>query len=106
MPEPAKEELDEMISQSNLTQENQINLKVLESDMFLTKEGQLENWAKRKKVFSKSDVMEYGLRAFYIRADRTIRDLVSQGKIRRLNDRELELKGIKGNMAYYQWCEK
>lgn len=65
------------------------------NDLFLTKESALENWCAVKKIFSKAEVMRYGLDNFYIRADRSIRELVRKGKVMRI------LSTTK--MAMYRW---
>jgi len=53
-------------------------------------------------MFNKAEVMKWGLENYYIRADRSIRDFVNKGFIKRLNDRERELLKITGKMAYYR----
>ena len=74
------------------------------TDLFATKSEQLLSWCRQRQVFSKADIMAYGLRAYYLRADRQVRDFVRQGLIRRLNDRELEQRGmLHSRMAYYSW---
>ena len=72
-------------------------------DMFVTKEQQLEAWAKAKGYFSKAEVMEYGLSNYYLRAERTVRDMVSSGRLRRLSAKECTFRGLKGKMAWYCW---
>jgi hypothetical protein len=62
-----------------------------------TKEAKLEEWCKAKKIFSKADLLRYGLDNFYIRADRTIRELVQQGKVMRIFS--------PNKMAWYRWVE-
>ncbi len=57
-------------------------------DLFKTKEDMLADWCKRKGFFSKADIMQYGLNHFYLRADRTIREFVQQGKARHLTPQE------------------
>ena len=69
----------------------------------ITKVEQLKTWMKRKKVFSSADVIKKGLDMYYIRADRTKRDLLEQGLIRPLTDRELKRRKIKTTQRYYKW---
>lgn len=49
-----------------------------------SKEKKLEEWCKNRKFFSKVDVLRYGLDNFYIRSDRTIREMVREGKVMRI----------------------
>jgi hypothetical protein len=65
------------------------------TNLYLNKEQALEEWCKAKKIFSKADVMRYGCDNFYIRADRTIRELVRQGKVMRMFSAS--------KMAVYRW---
>jgi hypothetical protein len=96
-------EQEAMQRQANLAQETRINLRALKQDMFATKEELLLAWCRQKGVFSKADVMNYALTNFYLRADRSIRDFVKRGIMKRLNDREREHRGITAKMAYYEW---
>ncbi|HCJ67018.1 MAG TPA: hypothetical protein DHV62_06765 [Elusimicrobia bacterium] len=68
----------------------------LTTDLFRNKEQSLEDWCRNKKIFSKADIMRYGLDNYYIRADRTIRDLVRQGKVMRVFNPN-------SKMAIYRW---
>ena len=72
------------------------------TDLFASKSEQLLSWCRIRKIFSKADIMRYGLDNYYIRADRTIRDFVRQGLVKRLNDREREQRNLRGKMAYYE----
>ena len=72
-------------------------------DMFQTKEQLLEGWAKAKGFFSKADIMQYGLDTYYLRADRTIRDLVQDGKVKKLTKQECAFRNLKGKMAWYEY---
>lgn len=72
-------------------------------DMFMTKEQLLETWAKQKVVFSKAEIMDYGLKNYYLRADRTIRALVAEGRIRRIDPKECAFRGLTGKMAWYEY---
>ena len=62
-----------------------------------TKEARLEEWCKAHKVFSKADILRYGLDNFYIRSDRTVRDLVREGKVMRIFS--------SSRMAMYRWVD-
>lgn len=74
-----------------------------EGDLFLSKEKQLLNWCKQKKLFSKADVVTYGTQNYYLRADRTIRDFVRQGIVRKISKEECVRRNLKGNMAWYEF---
>jgi hypothetical protein len=74
--------------------------------MKITKEWKLFEWCKFKKVFSYVDINNYKSVNFYLRADRTIRDFVIEGKIRRIPDDEALLRSLRkeGNQAL-AWFE-
>jgi len=74
-----------------------------QGDLFLSKEKQLLRWCKQKKVFSKAEVIAYGTKNYYLRADRTIRDFVQQGIVRKLDKNECIQRNLKGNMAWYEF---
>ena len=74
-------------------------------DLFLTKEQHLLQWCRQKRVFSKADVIAYGIRAYYLRADRTIRDFVQQGRVRKLSSDECLFRNLKGKMAWYEFVK-
>lgn len=63
-----------------------------------TKEQKLEEWCQARKVFNKADILRYGLDNYYIRADRTVRDLVKQGKVMRMFSST--------PMAVYRWVDR
>jgi hypothetical protein len=75
----------------------------LTADLFLTKEQALENWCRQKVFFSKADLYDYSLRQFYLRADRTVRDWVVEGKVRHLSKDECIFRNLKGKMAWYEF---
>ena len=79
---------------------------IITTDLFITKERALENWCRDKGFFSKADLMEYGLRNYYLRADRTVRDWVVEGKVKHLSKDECVFRGLRGKMAWYEWIEK
>jgi len=45
----------------------------------------------------------YGAKNYYLRADRTIRDFVQQGRVRKLRHEECVFRNLKGNMAWYEF---
>lgn len=67
---------------------------------------QLLKWMRQKKIFSTHEVMQCGLDMFYARADRTKRDFMKQGLIRKLSDWEKEMRNLKSKDAYYITNEK
>lgn len=74
-----------------------------QGDLFLSKEKQLLRWCKQKKIFSKAEVITYGTKNYYLRADRTIRDFVQRGIVRKLGKDECIQRNLKGNMAWYEF---
>ena len=72
------------------------------ADFFQNKREQLLSWCQQKRLFSKADVIAYGLQNYYLRADRSMRDFVHQGLVQRLNDKEKEQRHLTGKMAYYE----
>lgn len=72
-------------------------------DLFLNKSEQLLQFCKSKYIFSKADIMRFGLENYYLRADRTIREFVRRGMIRRIESQEAYERNLKGRMAYYQF---
>lgn len=72
-------------------------------DMFQSKTQLLEGWAKAKGFFSKADIMQYGLDTYYLRAPRTIRQLVRQGKVKKLDKKECAFRGFSTKMAFYEY---
>ena len=76
-----------------------------QGDLFLSKEEQLLRWCKQKRIFSKADVIAYGMKSYYLRADRTVRDFVQQGRVRKLDREECVFRNLKGNMAWYEFVK-
>ena len=74
-------------------------------DLFLSKEKQLLRWCKQKRVFSKAEVITYGTKNYYLRADRTIRDFVRRGIVRKIGKDECIQRNLKGNMAWYEFVK-
>lgn len=73
-----------------------------EADLFLSKEKQLLKWCRQKGIFSKADAISFGTRNYYLRADRTIRDFVRRGIVRRISKDECTRRNLKGKMAWYE----
>jgi len=67
------------------------------------KRKELLAWCKQKRVFSKADIIAYESRNYYLRADRTIRDFVQKGIVRKLDKDECIRRNLKGNMAWYEF---
>lgn len=72
-------------------------------DLFLSKEEQLFRWVKQKRIFSKAEIIAYGIGNYYLRADRTVRDFVQRGIVRKLDKTECIRRNLKGNMAWYEF---
>ena len=69
----------------------------------MSREQKLLNWCRKKKLFSKAQVIAFGVKHYYLRADRTVRDFVQEGKLRRLDKEECVSRNLKGNMAWYEF---
>lgn len=76
-----------------------------QGDLFLSKEKQLLKWCSQKGIFSKAEVISFGTRNYYLRADRTIRDFVQRGMVRKLDKNECIRRNLKGNMAWYEFVK-
>ena len=74
-----------------------------EADLFLSKEKQLLKWCRQKGIFSKADAISFGTRNYYLRADRTIRDFVRRGIVRKISKDECLRRNLKGKMALYEF---
>jgi len=57
-------------------------------DKFLSTEEQLLRWCRQRGIFSKAEVIAYGTKNYYLRAERTIRDFVLQGIVRKIGKDE------------------
>ncbi len=71
-------------------------------DLFRSKKIQVYDYIKRKRIFSKADIIDWGLKNYYLRADRTIRDFVQQGIVKKFSPQECIFLGLKGRMAWYE----
>lgn len=72
------------------------------TDNFLSKEKQLLRWCKQNKIFSKAEAISFGTNNYYLRAERTIRDFVLQGIVRKIGKDECIRRNLKGKMAWYE----
>ena len=77
-----------------------------EADLFLSKEKQLLRWCRQKGIFSKAEVISFGTKNYYLRADRTIRDFVRQGIMRKIGKDECIRRNLKGKMAWYEFITR
>jgi hypothetical protein len=77
-----------------------------QQDLFLSKERQLFRWCRQKGIFSKAEIIAFGTKNYYLRADRTIRDFVQQGIVRRMTKDECIRRNLKGNMGWYECVTK
>lgn len=71
-------------------------------DLFKTKEQQLLDWMKQKGFFASHEVVKWGLDNYYLRADRTKRDLMERGIIKKLSPQEKAFRGFKCKDSVYQ----
>lgn len=72
----------------------------------MTKENELYAWCREKRLFSYVDVLNWKPGHYYLRADRTIRDFVKEGILRRIPDAEAVLRGLRQNgRAALAWFE-
>ncbi len=71
-------------------------------DKFLSKEEQLLRWCRQKGIFSKAEAISFGTDNYYLRAERTIRDFVLQGTLRKIGKEECIRRNLKGNMSWYE----
>ena len=65
-------------------------------DLFVkrTKKDLLKNWMRQKQVFATHDVIAWGLDNFYNRAIQTKSDLLHEGFIEKLDDKEKAARGF------------
>lgn len=68
-----------------------------------TEEGKLEKWCAERKLFSKADLMRYGLDNYYLRAWRTGCEFVSKGLARKLTKQECINRNLPTSMGWYEW---
>lgn len=66
----------------------------------------LKQWCVLKGTFNTVEIQEYGLRNFYISAQRQVRILAEEGFLRAISYDEAILKGlIKPNQKCIRWYE-
>lgn len=74
--------------------------------MKLTKEYLLLEWCLKVGVFSSVHARKWGIGNFYSRADRTIREFVEKGNLRRLTEEEIILRQLREkDQAKVAWYE-
>lgn len=62
----------------------------------------LLEWMQVKRFFATHDVIRWGTENYYNRADRTKRNFVEQGLIRRLSQDEVIARGLNEKESYYE----
>jgi len=67
----------------------------------MSKREQLIKWMQEKKIFATHEIIEWGLQHYYLRADRTKRDLMKIGRIKKLTESEKERLGFNFKDAVY-----
>ena len=73
------------------------------TDLYLSKEEQLKNWCKGKGFFSTADILRYATDNFYLRAKRTVNDLVKEGIVKIVLRDECIFRNLRGKMQWYAW---
>jgi len=66
------------------------------------KYDRLVEWCLLKKVFSKSEVITWGIENYYISSDRMVRKFVENGSFRKIPKEECIMRGLKGKQAWYE----
>lgn len=69
----------------------------------MSKERELYLWMRSKGIFASHDVIRWGVEHFYLRADRTKRDFLKDGVIRKLTDQEKAFNGFTCKDAVYHF---
>jgi len=81
-----------------------------QADMFLTKEEQLINWMKQRHYVSNVHITEWGIKNYYLRATRTVRDFCKEGRVKRLDTQEKIFRGFlkdgNKNIGWYEYLDK
>ena len=72
------------------------------NDLFKSKEEQLLDFCEKVGYFSTADIMQYGIDTHYLRARRSIHDLIKKEKIEKMSKDECLFRGLKGKMAWYK----
>ena len=73
------------------------------TDMFMTKKDELKCYLRDRRFFATHDVIEWGTKNFYTRANRTKQDFRVEGLIRTLTDDEKAALGYKCKDDVYKW---
>lgn len=71
----------------------------------MSKKDDLKNWMRETKVFATHDVIAFGSQNYDNRADRSKRDFMRAGLIRRLSDAEVKAMGIDTVEGWYKWTD-
>ena len=73
----------------------------------LTKAEMLRNWMKAVGVFTKRDLMDYGVRNYYLRSVRYAQELTNEGILERLNESQQSALGLtqpgSDDLASWRW---
>ena len=72
------------------------------TDLFTTKEDQLWDWCKSKKLFTSDEVYVYGYSHYYKSAERRVGEWAQDGKLRRLDALEIKERGLKKRETWYE----
>ena len=81
----------------------------MKTDLFASKESQLEQFCKSKGYFTSHDINFWGTTHYFDSATRRIREWVDEydktgrGKVRRLSKDEMLLRGFDTKCAVYCW---
>lgn len=69
----------------------------------MTKKDQLKQFMRNKGTFATHEILEYGTRHYFNRADRTKRDFMAEGLVRKLSKAEKALNNWNNKDAVYEW---
>ena len=72
------------------------------NDLFKTKQEQLLDYMRQKHYFATHDIIKWASQNFYNRADRTKRNFLEQGIIRKLPEQEKIFRGFNSKDAWYE----
>jgi hypothetical protein len=68
-----------------------------------SKELQLTRWIQGQGIVATHEVIRWGVMNYYIRADRTLRQLRRGGLVEKLSEHEKAELGFTGKDAVYRW---
>lgn len=78
----------------------------MQDQLFMNKQDELWEFCANKKLFSSTDVYDWGGRNFYTRACRTVREWAETGRLRRLDNQEMVFRNLRQSgraaVAYYE----